>query len=319
MRPPLALLLIAVALGMTGAAVAAAAGEPATGTIVATPRFVPVAGPVFAGDGGVAWVSRRDDAVLDLWVAEPGLGPRRVQRFSGADGERLRRPRLSASVAEVGLRFTETRAGGAASVRSYRGPFGQPLRPVADGAPVASVAVDAAGRRLQVTRGCANAEIRIVAAVAAAAGESRAARGAGSQAARGAASWAARGAASGAVAARETGCPLRLRSHPRLRAGRLRLGVSCAGFAIDCSALVTVRIGDRVIARGRARYNHATPPFAAVSLELGRRGLRLLRSRPRTRLRIAARIGSARAIAAGWSAGTVKRSTTRTIVRALAR
>ncbi len=285
MRTPLALLLIAVALGMAGAVGGAQAAPAAAGTIVAMPRFVPVAGPLFAGLGGVAWVSRRDDAVLDLWVAEPGQGPRRVQRFSGADGERLRRPRLSAAAGEVALRFTETRAGEAASVRSYRGAFGQPLLPSADVAPVASVVVDAAGRSLQVTRRCASAEIRIVSAPAPA-------------------------------AARVDGCRLRLRRHARLRAGRLRLGLSCAGFSIDCSARITVRIGRRVIARGGARYNRATPPFAAASLAVSRRGLRLLRSRPRTRIHITARIGDARKIAARSTAGTVTRSTTRTIVRA---
>jgi hypothetical protein len=308
MRPPLAMLLIAVALGMTGAVVVAQAAAPAADTIVATPRFVPVAGPVFAGAGGVAWVSRRDDAVLDLWVAEPGQGPRRVQRFSGADGERLRRPRLSAFAGEVALRFTETRADEAASVRSYRGAFGQPLLPSADVAAVASVVVDAAGRRLQVTRRCASAEIRVVSPAAAPGfAEDRTSAGAASA------------AAPAAAAAREQACLLRLRRHPRLRAGRLRLGLSCAGFSIDCSARVSVRIGRRVIARGRARYNRATPPFAAASVKVSRRGLRLLRSRPRTRIAITARIGDARTIAARSTAGTVTRSTTRTIVRSRAR
>lgn len=307
MRSQLAMLSIAVACGVTGVVVVAQAAAPATVTIVAKPRFAPVAGPVFAGPGGVAWVSRRDDAVLDLWVAEPGRGPRRVQRFSGADGERLRRPRLSAVAGEVALRFSETRGGKSSSVRSYRAAFGQPLLPSADVAPPASAAVDAAGRTLRVTRRCAHAEIRIVSAPAA--------RAIAARAPSAMAAGAAKGAAARAAARRERGCPLRLRRRARLRSGRLRLGLSCAGFAIDCSARVSVRIGRRVIARGHARYNRATPPFAAASLKLSRRGLRLLGSRPRSRVRITARIGDARSIAARSTTGGATRSATRTIVR----
>ena len=103
--------------------------------------------------------------------------------------------------------------------------------------------------------------------------------------------------------ARADGCPLRLRRAPRLRGGRLRLGLSCAGFEIGCGARVTVTARGRVIARGSARYNHGTPPFAAANLHVGRRAVRMLRARPRTRIRITARIGE------------VTRSTTRTIAR----
>jgi hypothetical protein len=98
----------ALLAGLLCSALCAGVALAASNTLVATPRFVPAAGPLPAGPDGVAWVSRRDDRVLDLWIAEAGQGPRRVQRFSGADGERLRDPRLTASPADVGLRLRVT-------------------------------------------------------------------------------------------------------------------------------------------------------------------------------------------------------------------
>ena len=59
---------------------------------------------------------------------------------------------------------------------------------------------------------------------------------------------------------------------------------------IDCSARVVVRVGGRVIARGAASYNHATPPFAAANLRVTAAGLRLLRRSAPARVRISARI-----------------------------
>jgi hypothetical protein len=44
-----------------------------------------------------------------------------------------------------------------------------------------------------------------------------------------------------------------------------------------------------VIARGSARYNHTTPPFAAARLRVGAQGLRVLRTHPGAALRISAR------------------------------
>jgi hypothetical protein len=225
------------------------------GTLVATPRFVPAAGPVLAGSGGVAWLTRRDDAVLDLWVAEPGRGPRRVQRFSGADGERLRGPRLVASSSAVGLelRVTDPR-GRAIRALTYAGAFGEPLRRAAMLPAVAAPP----GQVVWVARACESAEIRTIAPL------------------------------SPAILLPEPACELRLRSPLRLRGDHLRLGISCAGFRIDCSADVVVRVGTRVIARGLARYNHSTPPYAAASLQVGEHARELLRSY--RRVRVTARI-----------------------------
>ena len=255
----------AVAGGLIGA-VAAGAVPAGGGTLVASPRFVPAAGPLPAGDGGVAWVSRRDDRVLDLWVAQFGAPARRVQRFSGSDAERLRRPRLVTTATEVGLQFSVVEAR-RVTVRAYAGAFGRPLAPVGRlelaGASEPGVGVSGAA---WVARGCASAEIRAGALPAA------------------------------AVMAREPRCPLRLRRAVTLRRDRLRLGVSCAGFAIDCAARVTIRAAGRVIARGPARYNHATPPYAAADLRLTPAGVRLLRRHPHARLRISARIAGAQRV-----------------------
>lgn len=259
MRALLAVSLIAaVAGGLVGARAAASAGG---GRLVASPRFVPAAGPLAAGDGRVAWVTRRDDRVLDLWVAQIGAPPRRVQRFSGSDAERLRRPRLVTTATQVGLEFSVV-AARRVTVRAYAGDFDAPLAAVPrlslDGASALAV-----GAAVWVARGCASAEIRTAALPAA------------------------------AVATREPRCPLRLRRGVTVRRDRLRLGVSCAGFAIDCAARVTVRAAGRVIARGPARPNHATPPYAAADLRLTPAGARLLRRRPHARLRISARIAGA--------------------------
>ena len=254
----------AVVGGLIGVGAAAAGG----GTLVASPRFVPAAGPLPAGDRRVAWVTRRDDRVLDLWVAQVGAPARRVQRFSGSDAERLRRPRLVTSPTEVGLQFSVV-AGRRVTVRAYAGAFGRPLAPVGrldlDGAS-ASARDLGAGGVVWVARGCASAEIRAGARPAA------------------------------AVATREPRCPLRLRRAVTRHRDRLRLGISCAGFAIDCAAHVTVRAAGRVIARGPARYNHATPPYAAADLRLTPAGVRLLRRHPHARLRISARIAGAQRV-----------------------
>lgn len=262
----------ALPIGLLAAAVlgwlaAAAAGQPQSqppGTLVASPRFVPAAGPVLAGDAGVAWVSRRDDRVLDLWVAQIGAPPRRVQRYSGSDEERLRVVALIASATQVGLELAVIERG-RASVRAYAGAFGEPLAPV-DGLRIegGSDSAVSAGRAVWVARRCASAEIRTIAPPAIGPSQRGTPR-----------------------------CRLRLRRPLTLRRERLRFGVSCAGFAIDCSARVTVRAGGRVIARGTARYNHSTPPYAAADLRLSPAGERMLRRRPRARLRISARIGGA--------------------------
>ena len=129
MRPLLAGLLLAAAASTPVGPATAAANDVRRGTGVATPRFVPAAGPVLAGDGAIVWVARRDDAVLDLWQAAPGGAPRRIQRFVGSDTEWLTAPRLAASASAVGLAFTETRArtGRALRTRSYLGGLGRPL------------------------------------------------------------------------------------------------------------------------------------------------------------------------------------------------
>ena len=132
----------------------------------------------------------------------------------------------------------------------------------------------AAARAVWVERGCAHAVIRTIALPAP------------------------------AVARQRTpSCALRLRRSPRIRAGRLRLGISCAGFAHGCTARVTVRAGSQVIARGTARPNHSTPPYAAADLRLTRAGRARLDRRTRVRVQISARIG------------TTLRRTTRTLAR----
>ena len=232
----------------------AAAPAPDASTLVASPRFVPAAGPVLAGDDRVAWVSRRDDRVLDLWVAQIGAAPRRVQRFSGSDDERLAPKRLVASATVIGLELAVSE-GARRTTRTYAGPPGEALRPVR------ALGVDEGGaprRAVWVARACASAEIRTIALPAP---EARA----------------------------EPGCRLRLRRPMTLHHGRLRFGVSCAGFAVDCTARVTVRAGGRVVARGTARYDHSTPPYAAADLRLTARDLRRLRRTTRPRLVIWAR------------------------------
>lgn len=261
----------ALLIGLLAAAVLAspAGTAPAQprGVLVASPRFVPAAGPVLAGDGGVAWVSRRDDRVLDLWVAQIGGPPRRVQRYSGSDEERLRVVALIASATQVGLELAVIERG-RARTRAYAGAFGQPLAPV-DGVRIegGSDSAVSAGRAVWVARGCASAEIRTIELPAV-----------------------------GPLHRGTPRCRLRLRRAVTRRRDRLRFGVSCAGFAIECGARVTVRAGGRVIARGTARYNHSTPPYAAADLRLSPAGVRMLRRRPRARLRISARIGGSQEV-----------------------
>ncbi|MDX6676135.1 MAG: hypothetical protein QOE31_187 [Solirubrobacteraceae bacterium] len=283
MRRPLTVLLAAAA--WLGAAVPVTA-TAAPGTLVASPLFVPAAGPLLAGDDGVLWLRRRDDAVLDLWAADAAGGARRIQRFVAADGHRLRTSRLSASPTAVALELFEVSAGGGSrgASRTYAGAFGRPLDevsgwPLAQAAPAAPVSAptpvlpggleavrfaDADARRaVWVARGCRCAQIRTIALPLTA-----------------------------AVRQREPTCRLRLRERVRLRGGRLRLGISCAGLRVDCAARVVVRAGGRVIARGGASYNHAAPPFAAARLRVTSFGLRLLRRHARVRVRISARIGA---------------------------
>lgn len=282
--------LACAALVAGGSWAAAPAGSQAPGEgqeiLVASPRFVPAAGPVLAGDDRVAWVSRRDDRVLDLWVAQIGARPRRVQRFSGSDEERLRPVALIASATAVGLELEVTqfagrrRAARRTSLRAYAGAFGEPLAPARDlalqgadgvaGLPGAGAAArdlarhaDTSPRRvIWVQRACASAEIRAIAAPASDVAIEAAPR-----------------------------CRLRLRRAPSLRGSRLRLRLSCAGFRIDCRAEVRVRARGLLLARGTTRYNHSTPPYSAADLRLTSRGMALLRSHPRVRLRISAQIG----------------------------
>jgi len=240
-------------------ALAAAAGSlcaaPAAARLAATPRFVPASGPVAAGAERLAWISRRDDTVLDLWVVEPGQAARRVQRFSAADGERLRRPRLSASPADLGLELLVTdRAGVALRTLTYAGPFGAALLPAA----AAPEVTGSSPWRVVVTRGCDSARIHAFAP-----SEYPGLRA-------------------------DPSCPLRLRSPLRLTGHRLRLGISCAGFRIACGAKVVVWAGRRVVARGVAHYNHATPPYAAASLRVVPAARRL---RPGARVRVVTHIG----------------------------
>lgn len=460
MRPLLlAGLLIAAAGPPAGLATASASDTP-RGAIVATPRYVPAAGPVLAGDGAIVWLARRDDAVLDLWQAAPGGAPRRIQRFVGSDTEWLATPRLAASAAAVGLAFAETRARTerVLRTRSYLGGLGRPLGLVSScvgpapaqrsfdvtdtaavfrdgpacaqaivravgaatgtarqlpgasfamrlaggyeawlegpaagsGAPGAAVVHESATGR-EITRAAAaelprdvtdvalradgtlalsyrspaglrvallgpgatqarTLPLRLLAAhgarwlgdtlavVAARRGDPR--RGllqrvdsAGAPVAAllamgsdrdlhehtdASASrlvWVERGCMQAVIrttalptpaVARQRGtpsCALRLRRQPRVRAGRLRLGVSCAGFARDCSARLTVRAGSQLVARGTARPNHGAPPYAAANLRLTRAARVLLDRHARIRVLISARIA------------TTLRRTTRTLAR----
>ncbi|MEA2269995.1 MAG: hypothetical protein QOC64_2605 [Solirubrobacteraceae bacterium] len=269
MRPLLAV-LVAAATCLACATPATATAAP--GTLVASPLFVPEAGPLLAGDAGVVWLRRRDDAVLDLWEAD-AASARHVQRFVAADGERLRVMRLTTSSTQVALELRE-----GDERRTYAGAFGGPLvaasppaLPVLPALPALPAGVPGVRftdadehRAVWVARGCRSAQIRIVALPLATAT---------------------------AITQREPTCRLRLRERARLRGDRLRFGLSCAGLRIDCAARVVVRAGGRVIARGGASYNHATPPFAAVNLRVTAAGLRLLRRNPGARVRISARFG----------------------------
>jgi hypothetical protein len=175
-------------------------------------------------------------------------------------------------------------------VRRYAGPFGQPLAavgvlqiPEANGAAAQQIVAFGRDRELMrhtdvarglavwVARGCRSTEIRAIALPAPA-----------------------------PVVARTPACRLRLRRRATVRGDRLRLGVSCAGFRIDCEARVTVYGAGRVLARGRARYNRSTPPYAAADLALMPAAMRLLRTRGRARVQISARIGSTGRIRRTW-------------------
>jgi hypothetical protein len=439
MRSRLFMVLLAAAVWLGGPlALSASLAAASRGSLVASPTFVPEAGPVLAGDGGLVWLRRRDDAVLDLWVSEPGKDPRRVQRFVGSDAESLRSPRLSASSTAVGLELFEVarhgRSRAVVASRTYLGAFGEPLRRVgscaaadrgvrsidvgpyvaafrgprcrptaapsaAAGAvpevalPGAAFGMRVAGRfvawlsgstatgdprtavvrdsvsgvlaehalggglvdqalhpdgtlalayrtRLAILGAGAVAErslaLRLLApqtvhwvgsalGVVAADGSHRGAGvlqivdrqgstvqrvaelGADRDLLRHAdvdeqrAAWVARGCRSAQIRTvalpvaavprhREPTCRLRLREPARLHGGRLHLGISCAGFVIDCAARVVVRVGRRAIARGVASYNHGTPPFAAANLRVTGAGMRLLRRDGGARLRISARI-----------------------------
>jgi hypothetical protein len=116
----------------------------------------------------------------------------------------------------------------------------------------------------------------------------------------GAAVWVARGCASaqirrlalpaGAVRVAPPACVLRLRRRPEVRGGRLRVGLSCAGFTVACSARVEVRARGRLLARGPALPNRSTPPYAAAGLPLTPAGTRLLRRGRPLRVELRARI-----------------------------
>ncbi|MEA2218698.1 MAG: hypothetical protein QOJ35_1324 [Solirubrobacteraceae bacterium] len=371
MRPLLTFLVLAAAaasggvgsggVASGGAVVAAAGPPPARGTLVAAPRFVPEAGPLLAGDDRLAWLTRRDDAVLDLWVSEPGAGPRRVQRFVGSDTERLGAPRLSVSASAVGVDVFETRAGRVVRSRAYRGAFGEPLRLVASCSGARALVAPSDPATAATAPG---AEARAAATARGAAVPAASARGAAASPGAAApacvrgtlpppapppkaapaalrvgrdrellrhvdvsdarAVWVARGCASAqirtialpppaVVRAAIPACELRLRRPARLRGGRLRLAVSCAGFSIDCAARVTVRLHGRVIGRGTARYTHGTPPFAAASLRISAAGVRLLRGGRPARVLISARVGERGLLADAHLPGSVLRRTTRTI------
>ncbi len=108
-------------------------------------------------------------------------------------------------------------------------------------------------------------------------------------------------------------CTLRLVGRAKVQDDRLRFGISCAGFSIGCAALVTVRAGRHVIASGTARYNHSTPPYGAADLKVSPAGMQMLRTNPRTRLQISARIGESELIDNPSMHGTLTRRTTQTI------
>lgn len=265
MRALLVSLLVVAAAGWLGPASAA-------GKLIAKPRFLPAAGPVVAGAERLAWVTRRDDAVLDLWISDLGQVPRRIQRFSGADGELLRSPRLGASEADLGLELRVTdRAGATLRTLTYAGTFGVPLLPVA----VLPELTGSSAWQVFLTRGCESARIYSFSP-----GQYPDVPAPGS-------------------------CALRLRSPLRLDGDRLRFGVSCAGMRIACGARVVVRAGGRILARGIAHFNHATPPYAAASLHVGPAARKLLHSG--ARVRVTARISD------GNVSGSITRHGIRTV------
>ena len=170
MRVLVAGVVVAVIGWSVGAAPAPAPAASPRGTLVAGPRFVPAAGPVLAGDA-LVWVTRRDDAVLDLWIAGPSGGARRIQRFVGSDTQRLESPMLSASSTHVGLEMlvvSGPRAGASRRVRSraYLGALGQPLGRVSscptEGADVRSIDVGDAAAAFRA-RGCGHVTVRALA------------------------------------------------------------------------------------------------------------------------------------------------------------
>ena len=218
-------------------------------TLVATPRFVPAAGPLLAGpDRRRAGSRAATTRCSTCGSPSRGSGPRRVQRFSGADSERLRSPRLTASPRRSGLelRVTDLRGQPLAHAHLRRAAVRRAAAP---------------GRATRSRRAGASRPGQAAPGERAAARARRSGRGER------------RGPALGDLRASPS-CALRLRSPLRLRGDRLRLGISCAGLSHRLLRRdVVVRAGGRVIARGPARYNHTTPPYAAAAL----------RSRPRGR------------------------------------
>lgn len=83
-------------------------------------------------------------------------------------------------------------------------------------------------------------------------------------------------------------CRLQPAGRTVLTARRLRLGVSCRSFALDCSATVTVRVGTTLIAKGDLpdSYRHDTATRGTLPIRLNAR--RLLRARTSVKLRITA-------------------------------
>ena len=129
--------MVAVVLGWL--AVVSPAGA-ATGTIVASPKYIPASGPVLAGDRGVLWVTRRGDRVLELWAWTPAGGTRRLQRFGTVKGYDLNQPGffgsayLSASSTHVGMELHTTYAAkgveGSILNQTFLGRLGKRIRQV---------------------------------------------------------------------------------------------------------------------------------------------------------------------------------------------
>lgn len=459
------------AAGPTGAAV---------GMVVATPKSVPAAGPVLAGDQGLLWIARRGTRVLELWAWSPGGGAKRLQRFVTLNGYALNQPGrfasayLSASSTHVGLELVTVYAVKGQNritlTQTFLGELGRPLGqvsacrtersqrsvdvqgatavfrgPTCDQATVRDLGRGVTDRRFggdifamrladpfeawlefnersgagatavvrdrrtsaEVTRAPFDeaptdvslradgtvallqrrmlarlredrfeGQVAVVAAGAttprvlpltvlspflsrwtgsnlgvvagdrpdSTAGVLRLVDAEGRTTRRIAelgedrtlmtltdlnatrAAWVTRGCTSAQIRTitrsvpetarlRPDRCRLRLTQSPTMRGSRLRLGVSCAGFASDCAARLTIRVGQLVVARGSALPRDQAPHYAQASLRVTRTGRALLANRRRVRIRITARIGRFATLGARERLGEVTRRTTRTIRR----